>query len=99
MKQNDIEYLVAKEVLMRSEAYDEVSRQAAACCEGQERRCRRYRRGIKGVRYVAAFLFVIVTTTIYASAIYAQDFSEFHTTTDSSASHVCEIIYGMTGKF
>lgn len=66
---------------------------------GLEKRCARYRRGIKGVRYVAAFLFVIVTTTIYASAIYARDFSEFHTTTDSSASHVCEIIYGMTGKF
>ena len=98
MKQNDIEYLVAKETLMRSEAYDEVSRQATACCEGQERRCRRYRRGIKGVRYVAASLFVIVTTTVYATAIYAQDFTEFYTTTDSSASHVCETINGTLGN-
>lgn len=99
MKQNDIEYLVAKETLMRSEAYDEVTRQAAACCEGQEGRCRRYRRGIKGVRYVAASLFVIVATTVYATAIYAQDFTEFYTTTDSSASHVCKNIYGIIGDF
>ena len=52
MKQKDIEYLVAKETLMRSEAYDEVTRQAAVCCEGQEGRCRRYRRSVAVCGYV-----------------------------------------------